>query len=56
VPLPTRRLDIATLHQVQVRSGVSQAAQTCVVAPSRVTGTVGFSHFGQVMAFFRIVK
>jgi hypothetical protein len=54
--LPTNRLDIATLHQVQVRSGVSQAAQTCVVAPFRVTGTVGFPHFGQVMVFFRTVK
>jgi len=35
---------------------VSQAAQTGVVAPFLVTGTVGFSHFGQVMVFFRTAK
>jgi len=41
---------------VQARSGVSQAAQTCVVAPFRVTGTVGFSHLGQGMVFCRTAK
>jgi len=49
-------LIIGTLHQVQARSGVSQAAQTCVVVPFRVTGTVGFSHLGQVIVFFRTAK
>jgi hypothetical protein len=49
-------LDIGTLHQVQARSGVSQAAQACVVVPFRVTGTVGFLHLGQFMVFFRTAK
>jgi putative sterol carrier protein len=41
---------MGTLHQVQVRSGVSQAEQIFFVVPSRVTGTVGPPHFPQVIA------